>query len=145
MVYQLRRPVYARWVYAAVLSGALDLPSFEAKATLCARQHSPDHADEIEGRQHQPVTLIEAGDDTSAGIEVRSETRDFVGANGNRRDDDSYDDDSYDDDSYDDDDYDDDHGDDHDDDDDHEDGGDDRDDDRHDDHGDDDSDNGDDD
>jgi len=60
MVYQLRRPVYARWLYAAVLSGALDLPSFEAEATLCDRQHSPDHADEIEGH-HQPVTLIEAG------------------------------------------------------------------------------------
>ena len=96
---------------------------------------------------YQSTETVEAGDDTSPGIEVRSESRDFVGANG-RRDDDSYDDDSYDDDdddSYDDDDHDDDHGDDHDDDDDHEDDDDDRDDDRHDDHGDDDSDDGDDD
>ncbi len=30
MVYQLCRPVFARWMDAAVLSGALDLPGFEA-------------------------------------------------------------------------------------------------------------------
>lgn len=64
MVYQLCRLVYARWMDAAVLSGALDLPGFEAdRARLLAADWLPTKWDWVDPLKdaNAEIAQIEAG------------------------------------------------------------------------------------
>jgi capsid protein len=64
MVYQLCRPVYARWMDAAVLSGALALPGYEAnRARLLAADWLPTKWDWVDPLKdaNAEITQIEAG------------------------------------------------------------------------------------
>jgi lambda family phage portal protein len=64
MAYQLCRPVYARWMDAAVLSGALSLPGYEAnRARLLAADWLPTKWDWVDPLKdaNAEITQIEAG------------------------------------------------------------------------------------
>ena len=64
MVYQLCRPVYARWMDLAVLSGALDLPGFESdRARMLAADWLPTKWDWVDPLKdaNAEISLIEAG------------------------------------------------------------------------------------
>ncbi len=64
MVWQLCRPVYARWMDAAVLSGALTLPGYEAnRARLLTADWLPTKWDWVDPLQdaNAEIALIEAG------------------------------------------------------------------------------------
>ena len=64
MAYQLCRPVYARWMDAAVLSGALSLPGYEAnRSRLLAADWLPTKWDWVDPLKdaNAEITQIEAG------------------------------------------------------------------------------------
>ena len=64
MAYQLCRPVYARWMDAAVLSGALNLPGFEAdRSRLLAADWLPTKWDWVDPLKdaNAEIAQIEAG------------------------------------------------------------------------------------
>ena len=64
MAYQLCRPVYARWLDAAVLSGALSLPGYEAnRGRLLAADWLPTKWDWVDPLKdaNAEITQIEAG------------------------------------------------------------------------------------
>lgn len=64
MVYQLCRPVYARWMDAAMLSGALNLPGFEAdRSRLLAADWLPTKWDWVDPLKdaNAEIAQIEAG------------------------------------------------------------------------------------
>jgi len=64
MVYQLCRPVYARWMDAAVLSGALDLPGYEAdRSRFLAANWLPTKWDWVDPLKdaNAEIAQIEAG------------------------------------------------------------------------------------
>jgi lambda family phage portal protein len=64
MVYQLCRPVYARWMDAAVLSGALTLPDYEAnRARLLTADWLPTKWDWVDPLKdaNAEIAQIEAG------------------------------------------------------------------------------------
>jgi lambda family phage portal protein len=64
MVYQLCRPVYARWMDAAVLSGALDLPNYETnRSRLLIADWLPTKWDWVDPLKdaNAEIAQIEAG------------------------------------------------------------------------------------
>ncbi|MFU8779153.1 MAG: phage portal protein, partial [Roseovarius sp.] len=64
MVYQLCRPVYARWMDAAVLSGALTLPGYEAdRARMLTADWLPTKWDWVDPLKdaNAEIAQIEAG------------------------------------------------------------------------------------